>query len=1055
MARRMYFDAWANGDYNGTSLGELTDAFDKNIRKAHNAIGHGQFTINRHSSQFDWCEPDNLIRVRLESGGPFDPDDSRYVYAFIIEEGEDELISTDEEGGEDVVRQGRDAVPVILKRAIIWPTHSHADNEIYWERALRDGVVRFTAANFAQGGRSVGSVLRTFIRDAEARSPSPLEGMDDDFSYGLDSSGDSWTETDTDWEFPVGLNYLELLGNLTSSGLHWDSTAALILRAWDTDQGVDRSATITFAKADDISWIAKRSIAAREAVSDVVVKGSSTNDQLKYRTITDSGMRTELDGRREAFVEYQSTPTNARLDLAGQRYIDAAADARDGPTSLTAPEAEGVEAFTDYFAGDTVTVDIPGVWDELPTRISAIALQDIENGEFDPTLEFFEQPWDGMGGERSGAEGCRGCPPLEPYVPNPHETGTTCDATGVAYTPSGTYAAPGSLTSADGYNLYWKAGHAVPEVPTPGYVGSWNFPDFGGAGDGHVSGLNFWRIPIRGPGTLTVKTIAGNRGGGGTTAATSYIAKVWHRNASGPDTLEGTYAGTPGVDLLIPLAQDAAHECTHYVEMQTPGGSQNMLANGFVWALGTTVYVNPPIPGQQGNEGIAGTTAGTTYTTNYPYQPGSLQVWVCGTAIVPTETDPSAGEFTLPVNATGCDVVVRYVIASSTGTGESNPPPTPGPSTLPVNFAWFNVMDYGATGDGSTDDTDAIQATINAAVAAGGGVIYFPPGIYVIDGALQDTGAFNGQLLLPNVDHADPHMVLTFRGALRPGLHPVYGNDPPPDSVATLRTTLTGGTGTAAVFSGGNNLDAPHLGGGNNLAVNVEDLICEAPPDPSLTFWNLSACQGGAFKDVQLSITGDGVEPTNSNAYGVKLPQVYFSNYTRTEGLSIAGYYTCLLNGELAMHHGLVGGVCIVFVEQPEMFYPSVIFDMTVTSFQYGVKFTGGDSRLDILSYTAEHTTSPAWMVTVADIDDPSNYGYGYHRWFCAETGGAPDHTFTVNGGANLGNQEVGADWGTGGTSTTPHPPSAILLASDHSTPFTFDEILQASDGTDFLYASE
>jgi hypothetical protein len=30
-----------------------------------------------------------------------------------------------------------------------------------------------------------------------------------------------------------------------------------------------------------------------------------------------------------------------------------------------------------------------------------------------------------------------------------------------------------------------------------------------------------------------------------------------------------------------------------------------------------------------------------------------------------------------------------------------------------------------------------------------------------------------------------------------------------------------------------------------------------------------------------------------------------------------------------------------------------------------------------------------------------------------------------------------------------------ILLASDHSVPFTFDEILQASDGSDFLYASE
>ena len=38
-------------------------------------------------------------------------------------------------------------------------------------------------------------------------------------------------------------------------------------------------------------------------------------------------------------------------------------------------------------------------------------------------------------------------------------------------------------------------------------------------------------------------------------------------------------------------------------------------------------------------------------------------------------------------------------------------------------------MTYGATGNGTTDDTKAIQAAINA-VAATGGIVYFPPGTY-------------------------------------------------------------------------------------------------------------------------------------------------------------------------------------------------------------------------------------------------------------------------------------------------------------------------------------
>ncbi len=43
-----------------------------------------------------------------------------------------------------------------------------------------------------------------------------------------------------------------------------------------------------------------------------------------------------------------------------------------------------------------------------------------------------------------------------------------------------------------------------------------------------------------------------------------------------------------------------------------------------------------------------------------------------------------------------------------------------------------SVMDYGARGDGKTDDTAAVQHAIDAAHGAGGGVILFPQGIYEI-----------------------------------------------------------------------------------------------------------------------------------------------------------------------------------------------------------------------------------------------------------------------------------------------------------------------------------
>lgn len=69
---------------------------------------------------------------------------------------------------------------------------------------------------------------------------------------------------------------------------------------------------------------------------------------------------------------------------------------------------------------------------------------------------------------------------------------------------------------------------------------------------------------------------------------------------------------------------------------------------------------------------------------------------------------------------------------------------TPADATAPSD--WFNVkVDYGATGNGSTDDTTAIQNAINAAAASGvgtvkGGVVWFPPGQYVASTLSLRTG---------------------------------------------------------------------------------------------------------------------------------------------------------------------------------------------------------------------------------------------------------------------------------------------------------------------------
>lgn len=48
----------------------------------------------------------------------------------------------------------------------------------------------------------------------------------------------------------------------------------------------------------------------------------------------------------------------------------------------------------------------------------------------------------------------------------------------------------------------------------------------------------------------------------------------------------------------------------------------------------------------------------------------------------------------------------------------------------------FNVQTFGAVGNGTADDTTAVQNTINAVNLAGGGTVYFPHGVYKISTAL-------------------------------------------------------------------------------------------------------------------------------------------------------------------------------------------------------------------------------------------------------------------------------------------------------------------------------
>lgn len=692
-----------------SEIGEITDATDKSVLVELDGPGGLEFTLNRISDQRQDCRPGRFIRVYLtdtiDETITSDP-----IAGYIVSESDNALVQEQEYGAEDY-RRSAEGFITVLSDAIAW--HESVTSTDAAAPTTEDDAWHWTAA---MGAYMPGIVVR-MLEEAQERGCFPFVTWD--FTRTADSDGTPWSSdvAITDYKLNIGTDLLSLLGDAQGLGLVFQMSPDWVLSCRErANFGSDLSGSVSFERGDNLSAGAVQKQIAAPARSSVLVKGTrGDNGETTWVEADSAAGLDEVKRRKEGFLDAGSTTGFTTLTNLGLESIYQKLRLRLGPSALPVLDST-LRPFTDYQQGDTVTVDVPGAWNSEARQITGVQLTDRETGDYDVLLVFDAGPSYQSKGSTVvpvGITEC--CPPDGPFVPEEVGTETCTDPTA-----DGTYGPNLSATSAGTGNVFYiKPGVIEPGlVPNPGYVGAWSFAVYNSGGvdyAGDCTGSTA-RCLVIGNGVAVIHT-ATYSGSARTVTAT---LRHW---VAGTPTTDSFASATTGTDIVVPVSTHGGDHCTHTIDVvdagPTCGGKWGFA--GFDWVQSPpTEIVNAPTYGQSVHESNTGDGSTTTWNTNYPYLPGSLQVHVNGLLVGVTETDPTTGEFdfdTAP--ATGSVIVIIYQAASPTGTGAGNDA-TPDPYTPTIITGDFVTTSDGGgevintvASSGSTETLDLADGNVH------------------------------------------------------------------------------------------------------------------------------------------------------------------------------------------------------------------------------------------------------------------------------------------------------------------------------------------------------
>jgi hypothetical protein len=334
----------------------------------------------------------------------------------------------------------------------------------------------------------------------------------------------------------------------------------------------------------------------------------------------------------------------------------------------------------------------------------------------------------------------------------------------------------------------------------------------------------------------------------------------------------------------------------------------------------------------------------------------------------------------------------------------------------------YNVKDYGALGDAVQDDTTYIQAAINACFTAGGGTVYFPNGVYLISGALQndvgdDAIDYNSQLYIPYSELPNNSKMINIR--LEGESFAPWGDSRESGAGVVLKSTIAG-SGTCPSVIGGRGVTDSY-GPLNYTYVEVEKIrvivdAFEGTTGPSMCGINFLYVSKSYLNDVCAGIdcsTINTIIPEN-HVFGIGLgcPQ---NDFPKIGKIYSVGYYYGVIISE-GVYADFIGlSTCYIGLMIIKNNVPSHINNLVAGACAYSIAsqqetidgITAGAAKVTIdnayieKGYEGDGRT-PAWCYDTDTILDVSGYLTGLLNYHMNNETGAGEYITKANGGLNL-----------------------------------------------------